>query len=276
MSTAEQHLDKAKEHLAYSDDHVRQAAQEIAAAKAADSKLSNRQIALRVGRSHTWVNLLVKWYGDGNPGSTPPFWKPTAAVVAAPADTVAGSAEDELSSDEWYTRRKYIEAVRKVLGGIDLDPASCDAAQDVVNAKQYFTKEDDGLKQEWRGRVWMNPPYSRGLINLFTDKLLKEYASGNVTAAIMLVSGRTSNCSWFKPLYDFPMVVAFERVYRRPGRPLTEQPNAVPYFVFLGHGWEAINKFVGVFEPFGQVIKDPSDRNWEKRYSAPISSLRPS
>ena len=34
-----------------------------------------------------------------------------------------------------------------------------------ANAKceRHFTKADDGLKQEWRGTCWMNPPYSREL-----------------------------------------------------------------------------------------------------------------
>lgn len=36
------------------------------------------------------------------------------------------------------------------------------------NAKcaRYFTREDDGLVQDWTGHVcWMNPPYGRGIIN---------------------------------------------------------------------------------------------------------------
>jgi phage N-6-adenine-methyltransferase len=27
----------------------------------------------------------------------------------------------------------------------------------------YFTEEIDGLKQEWKGNCWMNPPFSRSL-----------------------------------------------------------------------------------------------------------------
>lgn len=48
----------------------------------------------------------------------------------------------------------------------------------------------------WYGRVWLNPPFERGLICRFVDKLLREYAVGNVTEAIMLVDN-SSDTKWF-------------------------------------------------------------------------------
>ncbi|MDP8929537.1 MAG: phage N-6-adenine-methyltransferase [Actinomycetota bacterium] len=59
---------------------------------------------------------------------------------------------------EWYTPRPYLDAAVAVMGAIDLDPASCDLAQRNVRAVRYFTTEDDGLRQDWWGRVWLNPP----------------------------------------------------------------------------------------------------------------------
>jgi hypothetical protein len=70
-----------------------------------------------------------------------------------------------------------------VLGAIDLDPASNARAQLIVKAARDFTIEDDGLAHPWRGRVWLNPPYHRGLLPAFVDKLVGEIEARRVVAA---------------------------------------------------------------------------------------------
>ncbi len=80
-------------------------------------------------------------------------------------------------SFEWYTPGEYVEAARAVLGGIDLDPASSELANETVRATEFFTEEDDGLSRQWRGRVWLNPPYGR-LCPGFVAKLSAEYEGG--------------------------------------------------------------------------------------------------
>lgn len=52
-------------------------------------------------------------------------------------------------SQEWYTPPKYVELVRAVLGEIDLDPATDAIPQRWIKARRFYTKEDDGLAQQW-------------------------------------------------------------------------------------------------------------------------------
>lgn len=94
-------------------------------------------------------------------------------------------------NDERYTPPRILRLVRRVMGGIDCDPASCEAAQERVKAAVWYSREDDGRRREWCGRVWMNPPYSRALIGDFVLALLRERASGRCTEAIVLVNNAT-------------------------------------------------------------------------------------
>lgn len=73
---------------------------------------------------------------------------------------------------EWYTPKEIIDS----LGEFDLDP--CAPINPLwQTAKVMYNKEDDGLKQNWVGRVWLNPPYSRPLIELFCKKMA-EHGNG--------------------------------------------------------------------------------------------------
>ena len=91
-------------------------------------------------------------------------------------------------NNEWYTPHHIIDRVRRVMGGIDYDPASCDVAQEYIQAGIYHTIDDDGLNQEWSGRVFMNPPYARPLTQRFVKHLLR---SDKVTEYITLTNDST-------------------------------------------------------------------------------------
>ena len=90
------------------------------------------------------------------------------------------------SSAEVYTPAPIIDAARVLMGGIDLDPASCADANGTVRADTYYTKEDDGLSLPWYGRVWCNPPYGGGGLRLFAERLLTELEAGTVERAMFL------------------------------------------------------------------------------------------
>lgn len=56
--------------------------------------------------------------------------------------------------DEWLTPPEIVAS----LGQFDLDPCS-PISRPWPTAKNHFTVNDDGLMQDWTGRVWCNPPY---------------------------------------------------------------------------------------------------------------------
>lgn len=76
------------------------------------------------------------------------------------------------TSDEWYTPKEVLDA----LGKFDLDP--CAPIHPLwQTADVMYDKTIDGLSQKWEGRVWLNPPYSRPLIELFVQRLA-EHGNG--------------------------------------------------------------------------------------------------
>ena len=109
---------------------------------------------------------------------------------------------------EWYSPPELIERARAVMGSIDCDPASCALAQRVGRARTWFDAKRDGLKQRWTGNVWLNPPFSRGLIDQFVEKLLAERR--NFSQAIAVVHSRT-DANWFQRLGDAASAIAFPK-----------------------------------------------------------------
>lgn len=112
--------------------------------------------------------------------------------------------------NEWFTPAECLAAARDVLGEIDLDPASSDAAQKIVQAKRYFTKEQDGLAQEWHGRVWLNPPYAQPHIADFVSKMVTEFLDGRVLSGIMLTHNYTDT-AWFHEAVSAATAICFTR-----------------------------------------------------------------
>ena len=111
-------------------------------------------------------------------------------------------------NNEWYTPPKYIDIAREVMGSIDTDPATSELANRNVQAKTYYTEEDNGLDKEWHGNVWMNPPYAQPLISQFSDKLIEELDNGNAKQAMVLVNNATDTV-WFNNLAKHATAIWF-------------------------------------------------------------------
>jgi len=62
------------------------------------------------------------------------------------------------NKDEWLTPPFILES----LGEFDLDPcAPIPETRPWNTAKNHYSILDNGLQQEWYGRVWCNPPYGK-------------------------------------------------------------------------------------------------------------------
>jgi hypothetical protein len=100
--------------------------------------------------------------------------------------------------DEWYTPRYIFDALECEF---DLDPASPGhGVVPWIPARHHFTS--GGLEREWFGMVWLNPPYGRGVLPLWTNKFAR-HANG-----IALVPERTST-QWWQELVRYADLILF-------------------------------------------------------------------
>ena len=151
--------------------------------------------------------------------------------------------------NEWYTPPRIIEAARAVLGAIDLDPASSAQAQRTVQAAQYFTIDDDGLKAEWAGRVWMNPPYAKKLIGAFVEKLI---GSPEVTAWITLTNNATDT-AWGSALLGAADAACFITGRVRFLSPAGEKETPLQGQMVCARGIDR-NRFAEQFSAMGPIL----------------------
>lgn len=117
---------------------------------------------------------------------------------------------------DWYTPPHIIDAARETMGWIDLDPASCEAANRWIQADRIFTIEDDGLAQPWGGKCWLNPPYgktgSRSNQDIWARKLEAEFEAGRVTEACMLTKAVPGYAWWERLFRRWPVCFVEHRI----------------------------------------------------------------
>lgn len=151
----------------------------------------------------------------------------------------------------WNAAPEWIKRARRVMGGIDCDPATNDAAQRQINAAIWHTIKTDGLAHEWRGRVWLNPPYATEKMMQFAAKLIEEIAAGRVTQAIVLSNNRTDT-PCFQRLARDCAAMCFPRgriKFQRGTESASPQGSAFFYF------GKNVAKFKAVFDDAGFVAR---------------------
>jgi hypothetical protein len=151
------------------------------------------------GRSETTARRYMFYYDTCMTADPPRLLPYRDDEDEEPKPSTVEDLDQAITNVEFYTPAVFVEAARKVLGEIDLDPGSNpEANEKVVRAKKIYTKDNDGLAphNEWHGRVFCNPPY-QGLTGKFARKLLAEYEAGRTTAAIFLVTNQGTRTRWF-------------------------------------------------------------------------------
>ena len=104
----------------------------------------------------------------------------------------------KMMDDTWITPKHIIDA----LGLFDLDPCTPETGMPWDTARKYYTKADDGLKQKWEGRVWLNPPYSREV-----DQWMRKIRDHN--NGIALVFARTETACFFSTVWNHATSILF-------------------------------------------------------------------
>lgn len=150
-----------------------------------------------------------------------PMGPPTADAIAEAkkvrerVEQIGQPAQLSSASNEHYTPADIVERARRLMGSIDLDPASCIEAQKTVKANQFIVQTDvrgqqltqlseetyeallpgDGLAlRPWKGNVFLNPPggsfkiLNKSFSNaaLWWAALVQDWLSGDVKQAVFI------------------------------------------------------------------------------------------
>lgn len=112
------------------------------------------------------------------------------------------------NSDEWRTPDNIFNYLQHHFD-FTLDAAATD---DNAKCANYFTKQNSAIDNTWSGRIWCNPPYSRGMASSFIEKAHYEIIqSKNAELAWFLLPARTDTVMWHKYVFAAAAEIIFIR-----------------------------------------------------------------
>tara|TARA_R110002020_G_scaffold473393_1_gene702565 strand:+ start:973 stop:1464 length:492 start_codon:yes stop_codon:yes gene_type:complete len=122
-------------------------------------------------------------------------------------------------SSDWETPKDFFERLNRSFR-FTLDPC---CTPKTTKCPSFFTKDHDGLSKSWAGhRVFMNPPYGRGI----KKWIKKAYEEGSKPQTIVacLIPARTDTKYW----HEYCMKA--DEIYFVKGRlKFGDSPNAAPF-----------------------------------------------
>ncbi len=170
-----------------------------------------------------------------------------------------GGGADTRDSDSWFTPSRYVEAARLALGGaIDLDPYTSNAANERVGAARCYTLLSPApAGEEWDQveTVYMNPPYSGGLVLKASEQFVAAYRARRFARGIVLVNNATDTRFFNLLLREAAAVcftshrIAFENV---DGKRISGNTRGQSFFWFSREG---AKPFAQHFAAFGPVMR---------------------
>jgi len=176
-------------------------------------------------------------------------------------------------SNEHFTPLSVVEAARKTMGGIDLDPATtAEANERRVRATKFYTKDDDGMVSGWYGSVFLNPPGGRALGNkssqkLWWQKLVDEFTEHSVIQAVFISFSielfQTSQLGRVGKLpLEFPFCIpsrrlAYDKEVESENGEVTyvtgDSPPHASAIIYLPESIDSVVRFEASFKDIGHV-----------------------
>lgn len=151
---------------------------------------------------------------------------------------------------EWYTPAWIIDLARRLMGGIDLDPATSEQAQQTVQATRYYTESDDGYSKPWAGRVWLNPPFDD--TPRWVRRLGAAYEDRDVSQAVLLVNSAPGYVWWEELYRAYPVCLLRERVrFVRPDGTIGGQAKKGTTIAYFGPSPTEFNR---LFSLYGRIL----------------------
>ena len=137
-------------------------------------------------------------------------------------------------TDQWETPQDFFDQLDSEFH-FTLDPCA-----DGTNHKceRYFTKEQDGLQQDWSGEVvFCNPPYGRK-VGKWVEKCFNEVYAGSCKCAVLLLFANTGT-KWFHRWIYHRAEIRFVKGRIKFGGGKVNSPKPSMVVIFRKPGWEA-------------------------------------
>ena len=93
-------------------------------------------------------------------------------------------------TDMWATPQEFFDSLDKVFR---FETDVC-AVKDNAKCQRFYTPDDNGLLQDWRGVCWMNPPYGRE-VSQWVEKAYRS-AKDNGATVVCLLPARVDPRWW--------------------------------------------------------------------------------